>query len=291
MLFPLYILLLGYDFIGSTFVSNSNDKIEKSTQGFKILSFNTQFFMGGKNNATNNEIKDWILSNGTDIMCFQEFYNNANSENRDIVQTLSEDKEFDFVFSTVNKKIDGPQSGVIIFSKFPIVKKGELLFSQNQYNRGCFADIKIGTDTIRVINVHLQSMNLSRDNPLYSNGLNESKSNIFSILRKLKYGLHESSVQAQELVRFIRRSPHKVIICGDFNQTPYSYVYHSFKQILNNAFEDAGNGFGVSYAGKTLFFLRIDHQFYNPQIKILDFNTLSKIKFSDHYPIVATYKL
>ena len=80
-----------------------------------------------------------------------------------------------------------------------------------------------------------------------------------------------------------------VILVGDFNQTPYSFVYNSFKEIMNNAFETAGNGFGFTYRGSTLFFLRIDNQFYDPRLKAIDFKTHKQVPYSDHYPIEARY--
>jgi endonuclease/exonuclease/phosphatase family metal-dependent hydrolase len=62
------------------------------------------------------------------------------------------------------------------------------------------------------------------------------------------------------------------------------------KSLLNNAFEEAGNGFGFTYNGK-LFFLRIDNQFVDEGLTVTDFRTHRNIPFSDHFPISATYSL
>jgi endonuclease/exonuclease/phosphatase family metal-dependent hydrolase len=59
---------------------------------------------------------------------------------------------------------------------------------------------------------------------------------------------------------------------------------------LENAFERAGNGFGFTL-NRSPKFVRIDNQFFSDKIKIQSFTTHSEIKYSDHYPISASYQL
>ncbi|HEX8532431.1 MAG TPA: endonuclease/exonuclease/phosphatase family protein, partial [Cytophagales bacterium] len=89
--------------------------------------------------------------------------------------------------------------------------------------------------------------------------------------------------------RFVRESPHKVILCGDFNDIPYSYTYQRMRRQLRNAFEDAGSGFGFTLNDDKLFFLRIDNQFYDKALNVHDFQTHRDVTYSDHFPISATY--
>ena len=92
--------------------------------------------------------------------------------------------------------------------------------------------------------------------------LNTVKSQLHTILRKLKVGVFERSRQVRQLSDFIERSPHPVVCAGDFNDLPYSYNYRHMKKHMKNSFEESGKGFGFTYNGGTLKMLRIDNQFY-----------------------------
>lgn len=295
---PLLVLVVGFKYMEGTFAINFNKKKENQNS-FSVLSYNTSFFQRRDFDSKINpeidtasesyKILKWIQENDADIKCFQEFYHKDSSAMFSTLDIISQRGEFDYYFSSKYLGWEDAEFGIAIFSRHPIINSGEVLFKEGSVNRAAFADIKIHKDTIRVINTHLQSMSLSPHNPLASESLTSTKENFKTVFRKFEKGLIDRSFQAEILHELIYQSPYKVILVGDFNQTPYSYVYHSFKNLLNNAFEKAGNGFGVSYGGSTLFFLRIDNQFYDPKIKAIDYKTHYEMPFSDHFPIEATY--
>jgi len=76
----------------------------------------------------------------------------------------------------------------------------------------------------------------------------------------------------------------------DFNETPYSYNYFKLKKHFFNTFEEAGNGFGFSF-NSLIFFLRIDHQFYNSEIEVLNYRIDRSMAISDHYPTRGFYRM
>jgi endonuclease/exonuclease/phosphatase family metal-dependent hydrolase len=92
--------------------------------------------------------------------------------------------------------------------------------------------------------------------------------------------------QVEAILENKEKSKYPVIICGDFNNTPFSYVYHKLSEEMNDAFEEAGNGIGT-----TFFFeyypMRIDYILSSKNMEVLSFETIKKT-FSDHYPIMAT---
>jgi endonuclease/exonuclease/phosphatase family metal-dependent hydrolase len=88
----------------------------------------------------------------------------------------------------------------------------------------------------------------------------------------------------------LSESNNPVILCGDLNDIPYSYAYHEINSDLNNSFVQAGRGFGFTFNGK-MFFLRIDHQFFNKDFKINSFTTHREMKLSDHFPVTGKYSL
>src|SRR5690606_9343737 len=219
----------------------------------------------------------------------QEYYHRDSIDMFNTLDLIAESGEYDYYFSSKHMGQKNGEVGIALFSRFPIVNSGEVIFKQGSVNRAALADITIHGATIRFINVHLQSMSLSPYNPLASKSLSDTKQNLRTAYEKFAKGLLDRSFQAEVIKELIYQKPYKVILVGDFNQTPYSFVYNSFKEIMNNAFETAGNGFGFTYRGSTLFFLRIDNQFYDPRLKAIDFKTHKQVPYSDHYPIEARY--
>jgi endonuclease/exonuclease/phosphatase family metal-dependent hydrolase len=80
-----------------------------------------------------------------------------------------------------------------------------------------------------------------------------------------------------------------MIVCGDFNNTAYSYVYKEIKGDLQDAFVEAGNGFGRTFNFK-FFPIRIDFILADQSFDINAFKTFD-VELSDQYPIMANVKL
>lgn len=77
-----------------------------------------------------------------------------------------------------------------------------------------------------------------------------------------------------------------MIICGDMNNSPFSYVYRNIKGKLKDAFEEAGGGFGATYKFK-YYPARIDYIFTDSKMKVKQFESFSDFENSDHYPIMT----
>lgn len=291
-MFPLIILILSYKFIVSSYsikFSNSD-----SNSDLTVMSYNTSKLIkpGVYSDdfwPKSDEMMAWLSDYEADIKCFQEFYNNDKSKNWNSIEKLGIAGNKYFYFSSDSINHTTGRLGVAILSKFPIINMGEILFSENKFNRAAYADVIVKGDTIRILNVHLQSMEIKTAKPSDKSSLDDIISNLVFIYYRIKHGAMDRSEQTQILLDFIEDTPHKIIVCGDFNETPYGYSYNAFHNKLNNAFEKAGRGFGFTYNGKTLFFLRIDNQFYSDGLKAIELYTLRDIEFSDHFPILGKY--
>lgn len=73
---------------------------------------------------------------------------------------------------------------------------------------------------------------------------------------------------------------------GDFNNTPFSYTYHTLQAGMQDAFVERGHGLGTTFLFDS-YPMRIDYILVSPQLNVLSFETVKK-SFSDHYPISAT---
>ena len=81
----------------------------------------------------------------------------------------------------------------------------------------------------------------------------------------------------------MKTSPYPVIVCGDFNDTPLSYVYNQFNTNLVDAYRETATGIGVTYAGRVPAG-RIDYNLHSGDLGANDFG-IQSVPFSDHRAI------
>jgi endonuclease/exonuclease/phosphatase family metal-dependent hydrolase len=183
--------------------------------------------------------------------------------------------------------------GIIIFSKFPIIRKQTLVNYPDSYNSTFqFVDVVNAKDTFRIFNVHLQSLKFSQANINYlDKGTVPSEGNISeskNIIYKIKLGVLKRASQADFIKDEINHSPYPVIICGDFNDVPVSYAYEKIGKGLQNAFVQKGSGISRTFSSISPT-LRIDNIFTDKKFKITGYTRIKK-SYSDHFPIIADIK-
>ena len=229
------------------------------------------------------ETIEWVTSDTSDIKCIQEFSYNAENPNLDVLQKLKDRGYYHYNF-----QIDQNHNpGLAIFSKYPIVSRGVVNPENTSVNNMIFADIDMGTDTIRIYNVHLKSMRFELERYRESD---ELRSTMKTVINKLRYGAIDRAREIKKLLLHTENCPHPIIVCGDFNETPYSYNYFTMKSQFNNSFEEVGKGFGFTFHGKPMR-LRIDHHFYNDKVEVAGYWLDHTMKVSDHYPSRAEYSI
>ncbi|MDX1912566.1 MAG: endonuclease/exonuclease/phosphatase family protein [Saprospiraceae bacterium] len=182
------------------------------------------------------------------------------------------------------------KKGTVILSRYPIVSGGDVPF-ENTSNSTLWADIKIGEKKIvRVYNVHLQSNRVTKTatRVIKKGELDEEETweDIGFVLGRVGSATSLRAEQAQRLQEHIAACKHPVIICGDFNDTPNSYVYALLSEGFNDAFRQKALGFGTTFAG-SLPLLRIDYILTEKSITTFSCRTLRDSDFSDHFPVFA----
>jgi endonuclease/exonuclease/phosphatase family metal-dependent hydrolase len=266
----------------------SGDKLNT----YKLLSYNVRLFNYFEyNNGSTSEKKviEFIKTQKPDIICLQEFFLSGNPalEESAIIASLG-GKYYSHM------KVSGSGKnrfyGIITLSKFPIVGKGEIVH-QGSSSRSIYTDILIQKDTIRIFNNHLQSFRLKRMERSFIEELTSSdskQSEMKSLSVSLKKGFVNRSLQAQVLKEFVNKSPYPVLVVGDFNDTPVSYSYTKIRRGLHDSFVNSGYGAGFTYKGNyppnRIDYILYDNSFINSFFEII------KVRYSDHYPIVAYFK-
>ncbi|WP_395066447.1 endonuclease/exonuclease/phosphatase family protein, partial [Flavobacterium sp.] len=164
--------------------------------------------------------------------------------------------------------------------------KGNIEFPESD-NLIVYADIRKGKDTIRVYNMHLQSIKISPDvNEMQDNvdSINQQKSEL--VVKRISLAFKQQQKQAEVLMSHKEKCKYPIIICGDMNNSAFSYVYRSIKGNLYDSFEEAGSGFGQTYNFK-FYPARIDYIFADKRMKVKNFQNFPQFKNSDHYPILT----
>lgn len=282
-LLPLVTLILGYKFLLISFQFNKSNEAAK---GLKVLTYNAHGFFYKKEDSPEGgqNVFTWLADHPADIKVFQEFYQDYTTSTRNAIKIIGKDGAYEHTYHIVDGNEKKRSFGMVIFSKYPIVNEG-LVFENKRNNGAIFADLKVGSDTIRVYNTHLQSMAIEAES---LDNYEQAKLVYRQTIGKLHRGSIARAQQLSILYEHLSNSPHPVILMGDLNEIPYSYAYFKLSEKLVNAFEKAGRGFEFTY-NRVLFFLRIDHIFADSSLTPVYFNTHREVDYSDHYPVSATY--
>lgn len=278
-LMPLIVLLLGFNHLTSIYEFNSEEEEASAAKSdFEIMSYNVRHFnenkIYGNEGKIAAEVADFVKKQDPDVMNFQEYYKEEGT-----VARL-------FPHSYIKMKTKNAEFGLAIFSKYPMIHRVSLDFPTSSNNNAIYADLVKGKDTIRVINVHFQSFSTKPD---MENIESEHSKKVF-------LGMGQTFAIQQEQMEMVldvtMDSPYRVILTGDFNNTAYSYIYRKLRSAgygLNDAYKEAGNGFGRTFNFK-YFPLRIDFILVGDRMKVTNFRTM-RVLHSDHFPIKASLKL
>ncbi|WP_418263755.1 endonuclease/exonuclease/phosphatase family protein [Flavobacterium faecale] len=274
------VLLMGITFINK-FYKFSTKEYPEDEKDFVVMSYNVRLlnlFKWMDKVYVPQDILAFINEKNPNILCIQEYSHSANIDLKVY--------PYKYIFMTGNKI----KTGQAIFSKFPIIDQGNIVFP-NSNNNVIYADIKKGKDIIRVYNMHLQSIKISPDvNEISENidAMNQGKSQM--MLFRISKAFKQQQEQAEILKEHKKKCEYPLIICGDMNNSAFSYVYRNIKGNLKDTFEEAGLGFGQTYKFK-YYPARIDYIFADNKMTVKKFESFSDFENSDHYPIMAKLSL
>ena len=253
----------------------------------KLLSYNIMAFGGMKKSGGTNPILDYLAGSGADIICLQEYAVSANPEfvtRQDVRKALSM-----YPYSTVDQVRKGGTQ-LACFSKFPILSVQKVPY-ESTANGSMAYTLKVGADTLLLVNNHLESNKFTReDRGLYEDLIDNPdaqkvKERLRPFLQKLASATAIRAAQADSLARLVDTTPcSSVVVCGDFNDVSISYAHRVLARRLHDAFTDSGCGLGISY-NQNKFYFRIDHILVSPNLKTYSCTVDNSVRASDHYPI------
>lgn len=277
---------LGYLHLMRHYQLSGANKVVNPEHRLKVMSFNVRLF--NKYHWLPLEdaevrIARLIEEQDPDLLLLQEYY-------------VSEKKsDFGYPHRYQIFSLKEGNNGLVIFSKRPMEETGSIRYGPGPdgdmaAGRAIYADLSFGRSKIRVINTHLASVGFQPEdyhrleNP-NEGGQEEIKQGFLKILKALRTAFVKRAHQVKVLDQAIGNSPYPVVLAGDFNDTPLSYIYYRLSRKLEDAYVNAGQGWVRTYAKGPVPF-RIDHLFYSPELNALHYQVISE-EYSDHYPIVT----
>lgn len=288
------LLLCGHN-LQKTLALHGGDKTEDTTAGkkrLKILTYNVKLFNFYDKKTP---ILEYILQQDADIVCLQEFGYHTGKETRflkraDIMEKMRKAYPYHH-FGQADIRLNGTY-GVATFSKHPLVSHKEINFDSS-FNSAIYSDLRVGRDTIRVVNAHLESNKLTTSD---KKGLQRwqdfnltdstSKKTAKELDKKLSEAYQLREKQAEMVAEVINSTHYPTVLCGDLNDVPVSYTYSTLAgSRLTDAFTEKGQGYGHTFNEGMIKF-RIDYVMHSNHYLTHSY-LRDKVDYSDHYPLVV----
>lgn len=259
------VIALGYQHV-QAFFQFSEKKIMRNDD-YKIMSYNVRLFNifhWTDKDSLQYKIHQFIDTKAPDVLCIQEYHRKTKK---------IKDYQYQYI------KHNNASIGQAILSKHKIINQGSLDFEKTG-NNAVFADIVFKKDTLRIYNIHMQSLKMQIEKDNFGSKDTES------LISKLKKHFKTQATQVEQILAHQEKSPYRTMIVGDFNNTAFSWVYKQLRSNKKDAFIEAGANFGKSF--NYIIPVRIDFILTDPSIEINNFKTYS-VEYSDHYPIMARF--
>ena len=275
-LMPLIAILCCIPYSGTLFKFGSLDESVEKLPGLKIATYNVALFGRETSGFMAQDILSEMKKQKVDILCFQEYSDQSGDK-----------KNSDSYKDYFPYMVFG-ESDMVVYSRYPIVRSKNIPFEMTN-NSAMWVEVKVENQIIRVYNAHLETTGINgalhRAAKMQKNtGIQVEKNTLLSaIYGNYTIGMMARAGQANTLAMDMRDSEAPIIVCGDFNDVPYSYVYNTMKGDLVDGFKECGKGFMHTFRGGNKK-VRIDYIFHDKGMQGLTYYK-RELSYSDHNPV------
>ena len=283
---PLLAFLPSLLFLGRYIQLGSDDVAPIQGVPLKVVTYNVGAFSqfdkdsgpNGKKECTDSIIA-YLLSQEADIICLQEFHVDDINKTKQFIRRHFKDYYAEYFINHQN----GQGSGNLTLSRFPVKDKGVINFDESS-NLALYTDYVVERRKFRVYNCHFQSYGISFNGIVRAISENDEAA-VAATGRKVKQSILLRPKQVNQVFDHIESSPMDSFVCGDFNDNPMSYTYQRMIRGRKDSFVEAGHGVGATFS--LLWpMLRIDYILFPERCSGVSHN-VSRLPYSDHYPVVA----
>lgn len=258
---------------------------ETFSHTLKVMTYNTHAMMIGDKLAAKKEMLQYINNQGADVVCLQEVLVYKNPARLTLPALREAMSNYPYTYYDFKRYNSHRQFGNVVFSRYPLTNKNTIRY-ESQSNISSQCDVQVGDETIRLIVNHLESYGLVRED-LQFDTLSMAEIKNSSLVQKLQHAGKLRHQQAREVKRSIRQSPHPVVVVGDFNAIPLSYVYWKVKFGLRDCFLESSFGKLGNTIKKGPLGIRIDYILCSRELSPIKCE-VDRVRYSDHFPVCAT---
>lgn len=279
---PFVTILCCIPFMGTLIQIGTQSKEADAKAGIKVATYNVAMFGRETTGFIAQDILAEMRRQKVDVLCVQEYNEHSGA------QVNSESYKDYFPYQAKG------HNDMMIFSRYPITKSKTIDFERTN-NSAMWAEIDANGVPFHIFNVHLQTTGINstlhKAAHLVNEGFQVESSRILSaIYDNYAVGIVIRAGQAEEVAAEIQKSKTPVVVCGDFNDVPYSYVYNTMLGNLVDGFKECGQGLMYTWRGGNKRLVRIDYIFHDKAMKGLDYYR-TDLTYSDHYPVFMKLEL
>lgn len=264
------------------FLKISDERQVNDMDGIKVMTYNVgrykAFGKGVSNTDVVRRVAALISEQNPDVVCLQECRVRDTAQLTDILPSGYPYRHFHFFHGK-------SYFGNITLSRYPIVGE-EVATFQGSTNLFLRSDVKVLDRIVSVFNCHLESYSVSFTSIVKKLSNRDQFADEFIQLHEhIRDASLKRTEQVERLDQMSRYGRYPSIICGDFNDTPVSYAYHTLCQNRKDSFVEAGSGFSSTYSALWPM-LRIDYVLVPEDFDVME-HTVTRIRLSDHYPVIT----
>lgn len=252
-----------------------------SPKAIKIATYNVAMFGRETNGFIAQDILAEMKRNNVDVCCFQEYSDQSgDKKNSDTYKQY-------FPYMVYGK------GDMVIYSKFPIKGSKTIEFEETN-NSAMWATLNVKGKTVKVFNVHLETTGFNRTlhaaGKMQMSGQTAERNSLLqAIYNNYTFGMMVRSGQAQIVANEQRNANEPCILCGDFNDVPYSFTYNTILGNMVDGFKECGSGWMHTYRGGKKP-VRIDYIFHDEGMTGVNYYKVP-LTYSDHYPVIMSIEL
>ena len=272
---PVLTILCCIPYMGTILQLRQMSKDCDARNGIKIASYNVARFSQETSGFIAQDILSEMKKQKVDVLCIQEY------------SEMSGDKKNSETYMEYFPYMAKGKDDMVIFSRYPIKAQKTIPFEMTN-NSAMWANIEVNGRIFKVFNVHLETTGFNRTlhqvaKLQYGGHQVETNSVLKAIYGNYTMGMIVRAGQANIVALERNNSTVPNIICGDFNDIPYSYVYNTMLgEHMVDGFKECGSGWMYTYRGTKS--ARIDYIFHDKSLKGICYYT-SPLTYSDHLPV------
>ena len=250
-----------------------------------LMSYNLHNFSGNGFKASPNDTNalDFLTMlhhYSPDILCLQEYREAQKVKVTDSLTLLGYNHYYGCGGTSSNP------TGTVVFSKIPIT------FVKKIDRQKLLVELMRDEQKFRLLCVHMNSYSFNAHDRADIEQMAHLKIDTLSrqTLSKAKETVLRHEEEWRDLLQpIVSETTMPLLMAGDMNDIPSSWLYSNITQYLSDTYCDEGTGFATTYNGSFPRF-RIDMVFHSHHFTTLSHKRI-KVPFSDHYPVLVSFQL